>query len=286
MTDPTQAKTVRTAQGNSRRYSWPPFEPHEFIVTSVTSAIKGALAKDYLIGWAAKVTAEAAIRDHDIVDAMLKKDDKKGAIAHVKGARNRDASDKGDRGTIVHAAIDAYLQGEPMSKEEMKRLLDEAFVPNHMYQSTAGMISAAMEFLFETEPKVHWNEATVYSREHHYAGTADLICEIMIDGKRQPAIVDFKTSKAIYDDVALQLVAYARADFVGLNDGTEDQLVPKKSDLPIKYGVVIRPKANGTYERADFNMNDDLFQLFLHCKGVTELMDEDTLGRSRRPTTK
>ncbi len=48
---------------------------------------------------------------------MLKKGDKKGAIAHIKGSRYRDMDAKGDRGTIVHAAVDAYLAGKPMTNE-------------------------------------------------------------------------------------------------------------------------------------------------------------------------
>ena len=44
--------------------------------------------------------------------------------------------------------------------------------------------------------------------------------------------------------VAEQLAAYARADFVGLNDGSEKPLLPKKYGK-IRHGLVIRPTASG-----------------------------------------
>lgn len=294
MTEPTQAKTVKIGYSTTRRYSWPPTEPHEFTVSSVTSALKHGLPKPHIVGWAVKMTAEAAVKDHDIIDLMLKKQpsDKKSAIAHLKGARYRDLTDKGDRGTIVHAAVDSYLSDKPKSKAEITRMLDEVHVPGYMYESTYGMINGCITFLEDTEPEVFWNEATVYSRQHGYAGTADIIGRFGIGGSRVPAIVDFKTSKAIYDEVALQLAAYARADFVGLNDGTEAPLIYTTaedgsmvpSDEPIQYGVVVRPKADGTYERADFVLNDDVFQMFLGCLAVTYGVEYDALAQSRRPT--
>lgn len=282
MTEPHQAKTVKIGFTTTRRYSWPPMEPHEFTVSSVTSALKHGLPKPHLVGWAAKKTAECAVSDHKIITAMLEKNDKKAAIAHLKGSRYRDMAEKGDRGTIVHSAIDAYLSGKPMSMDAVTEKLNEAHVPHYMYQSTAGMIAGAVGFLDDTEPDVHWNEATVYSREHGYAGTADIICDLWIGGSREPAVVDFKTGANIYDETALQLVAYARADFVGLNDGTEAPLTP--DGRPIKYGVVIRPKSDGTYERVDFTLGDDLFRMFLGTIAVTNGVEYDVLAQSRRPT--
>lgn len=289
MTDPTQAKQVRTRSGDTtRKYSWPPLPPHEFTVTSVTSAIKGGLPTPHLIGWAAKMTAEAAIRDHDIVSLMLKGNppDKRGAIAHLKGSRYRDMHAKGDRGTIVHAAVDAYLREEPWTKKELESRMEEAMVPDNMRLSTAGMISGVMEFLWDSEIEVHQNECTLYNRTHGYAGTADIIGSLQVGGSFVPAIIDVKTSKAIYNEVALQLVAYARAEFIGLNDGTEAPLLPDSIPQPCKinHGIVIRPKADGTYERADFTLTDEVFQMFLSCLGVAGANDDGVLQRAKRPT--
>lgn len=283
MTDPAQAKTVKVNQyETTRKYSWPPMPPHEFTVTSVTSAIKHGLPKPFLPGWAAKKTAECAVSDHDIIGAMLKKGDKKAALSHLKGSRYRDMTAKGDRGNVVHASIDAYLQGKEYSEADVDEKIKELQVPHYMVESTKGMILGAMAFLYDTEPEVLWNESTVYSRTHKFAGTADIICKLHIGTTRVPVIVDFKTSPNIYDETALQLAAYANADFVGHNDGTEGELVP--GGEPIENGVVIRPKANGTYDRADFTLTPDVFSMFLHALGVAEGVQNDTLAKSRRPT--
>lgn len=281
MTDPVQAKSVKLdAFRTARRYSWPPLPPHDFTVTSVTTALKHGLPAPHLVGWAAKKTAECAICDHDIIGAMLAKGDKKAALQHVKGSRYRDMNAKADRGNIVHSAIDQYLTGKPMSAEEMEDKVKD--LPKTMWHSTAGMISGVMEFLWDSEIEVYNNESTVYSKKHGYAGTPDIVGRLQIGGGYHNAIIDIKTSPSIYDEVALQLVAYARADFVGQNDGTEKPLVPNGD--AIDYGIVIRPKADGSYERADFTLSDDLFKMFLHILGVAEGSESDVLARARRPT--
>lgn len=279
MTSPTQAR--RRSSYGPRTYAWPPLPPHEFEVVSVTSAIDGGLPKPYLIGWAAKVTAQAAIDDHEIVSAMLAKGDERAAVDHVKGARYRDAGTKADRGTIVHSALESYLDGKSIEKETVEAQLVEARVPRNMWKSTAAMIAGLMEFLADEEPEVYWSESTVYSREHGYAGTADVIGRMRIGGSLQNVILDVKTSKSIYDEVALQLCAYARADFVGLDDGAEKALTPEGG--PIEYGVVVRPTADGRYEKGVFTLTDpELFELFLGCLTVTTR--RGVLERVRRPS--
>jgi hypothetical protein len=277
MTAPNQARQ-RTRNG-PRTYAWPPLPPHEFEVVSVTSAL-GSLPKPYLIGWAAKVTAEKAVDDHDIVSAMIAKGKEKDAIAHIKGARFGDMSDKADRGTIVHGALEAYLAGKPMNQENVEEQLKAARVPLNLWKSTAAMIAGLMDFLYDEEPEVFWSEQTVYSRQHGYAGTPDLVCKMRVGGTLKPVIVDVKTSKAIYDEVALQTIAYSRADFVGLDDGTEAPLVPDGE--PIEHGVVVRPKPGGGYEKAVFTHTDRLFDLFLAALAITNTKDE--LDQVRRPS--
>jgi hypothetical protein len=119
----------------------------------------------------------------------------------------------------------------------------------------------------------------VFSRTHKYAGTADVIARMKIGKDIVPVIIDIKTSKAIYDDVALQLCAYARADFVGMEDGSEEPLVPDGEK--IRYGVVVRPTASGTYEHAVFGLDDGVFALFLSCL-FTATNREKTLRAARR----
>src|SRR5438552_1963984 len=130
-----------------RTYLWPPattlagvFEEPEFEVVSVTSAIDGGLPKPALIGWAAKVTAEAAIKNHAIVGAMIASDQEKEAIDYLKRSRFSESGSKADRGTIVHSALEAHIAGKPLAKETIIEKLEEAHVPKSLWKSTGGMV--------------------------------------------------------------------------------------------------------------------------------------------------
>jgi hypothetical protein len=276
MTVPTQSR--QRSKDGPRTYAWPPQPPHEMEVLSVTSALK-SLAKPFLIGWAAKMSAECAVEDHALIGEMLKKKTgKKAALDYVKQARFRDSEGKADRGTIVHAAIEAYVEGKSVDKAAVQFALEEKMVPEGLWAATFKMIDGVQEFLFDYEPEILWSEATVYSRKHEYAGTADLIAKVRIGESILPAVIDVKTGKSIYNETAMQLAAYARADFVGLNDGKEKPLLPKGQK--IRHGLAIRPTAAGKYEPVNFDLTDEVFDKFLAC---LELADVDSvLARARR----
>jgi hypothetical protein len=276
MTVPKQARK-RSVDG-PRTYAWPPQPPHEFEVLSVTSAMK-SLNKPFLVGWAAKMAAECAVEDHELIGQMLQtKNGKKAALDYVKQARFRDSGGKADRGTIVHSAVEAYVAGKKIDPDHVQHQLEEKMVPEDLWPATFKMVDGLMEFLFDFEPDILWSEATVYSREHGYAGTTDLIARIRIGDKVLPAVIDFKASKAIYNETAMQMAAYARADFVGLDDGSEKPLLARNAQ--IRHGMVVRPTASGKYEHANFDLTDEVFDKFLAC---LELADADSvLARARR----
>lgn len=281
MTTPNQA---RQSSGNGpRMYAWPPQPPHEFEVMSVTSAISGGLPKPFLVGWAAKVAAECAWDDFDVLKLLHEKKQQRAFIDHVKGARYRDAGEKANRGTIVHAAVEAYLAGAPLSKEDVEARLDDGRVDASLRKAAIPMVQGVLAFLQDAEPEILWSEKTVYSRAHGYAGTADVIGRMHVGGSRVPVVLDIKTSKRIYDETALQLCAYARADFVGLDDGTEEPLLPfGMGGESLEYGVVVRPTSTGRYETATFALTDEVFETFLACLAVAQRADVP--ARSRRPS--
>lgn len=285
MTTPRQAK--RTSDRAPRTYAWPPLPPHEFELISVTSASEGGLPKPFLVGWAANQAAQCALDDHEIIGAMLDKGMTQAAYDHIRNARNRDRDAKAKRGTIVHSALEHYLKGTKPDLKAIEEELVEKKVPAKLRKGAANMIRGLLDFLSDEEPEVYWSESTVYSRTHRYAGTPDLIASMAVGGTFRPVIIDVKTSKSIYDETALQTCAYSRADFVGLDDGTEMKLLPEDAPLPtIDYGVVVRPltaKSNGRlYEKAVFTHTDELFQLFLHTLGTTTL--KGVLDTARRPS--
>lgn len=274
MTKPAQAR--QRSDNGPRTYAWPLIPPHEFEVISVTSA-KDVFPKPWLTGWAVKMTAERAVDKYEFLGRMIA-EDPKGALKWLKDARWSSAGDKADRGTIVHSALEAYLAGRPVDPDVIQAALEEKRVPPSMHRSTFKMIDGLMEFLDAEEPEVYWSESTVYSRTHNYAGTPDILGRMTIGGSRVPVVIDVKTSKSIYDDTALQLVAYAKADFVGLDDGTEAPLTPDGE--PINHGVVVRPMANGRYEKAVFTLSDELLDVFVACRALA--LAEGIVRGSRR----
>jgi hypothetical protein len=280
MTTPAQSK--RKSSYGPRTYVWPPQPPHEFEVISTTSAINAGLAKPFLTNWAAKLVAETAVEDLDIVQRMVDKGDAQGAVAHLKGAPYRKRQAAADRGTLVHAALEAYIAGKKPTEDELKEQFNEAGVPSKLWKSTRLMVDGLIEFMFDEEPDIIWTESTVYSRQHGYAGTADVIARMRVGGSVVPVILDVKTSKAIYDEVALQLASYANADFVGQDDGTELPLIPDRN--PIENGIVVRPKPGGGYEKVVFTLTPDVFQMFLGTLAVANGQAEDVLARARRPS--
>lgn len=278
MTVPKQAR--RRSESGPRTYAWPPIPPHEFELISVTSAINAGLNKPFLTNWAAKLVAEKAVEDFDLIKLMLEKDDKEGAIAHLKGAPHRNRQAAADRGTLVHSALESYVDGKKFTDEELNEKMREGKVPTKLWAQTRKMYSGLIDFMFDAEPEIIWQEATVYSRTHGYAGTLDMLPRMVVGGAKLPVVLDVKSSKRIYDETALQLVAYARADFVGLDDGTEMPLLD--TGERIDYGVVIRPKPSGGYEKVVFALTDDIFTMFLGCLAVAN--GKEALERARRPS--
>lgn len=281
MTDPTQAKR---ASGGGRVYTWPKYPPYEFTVVSVTEAIKAGLAKPYLIGWASKMTAEAAVKDHDVVSMLIEKGDKKGAVNHLKGAQYKDMNNKGNVGNVVHDAIDHYLSGTELTEEEIEEALKENFVPDNLIPVAKNKVLGVMEFLHETEMEVIQNEKTTYNATNGYAGTPDIIGKLYMPYRKEvvTAVVDIKTSKRIYDDTSLQLCAYAKAEWA--SDNGIDKL---EFPSDIESGVIVRPlgspgKDGQRFERGDFHLSDELFQVFLGCLAVANGQQSGVIEDSRR----
>jgi hypothetical protein len=69
------------------------------------------------------------------------------------------------------------------------------------------MILKFADFWKQTKPELIATEYHLFSDEHQYAGTTDIICRI--DGKLW--LIDIKTSNSVHTSYNLQLAAYAKA---------------------------------------------------------------------------
>ena len=192
MANPRNATTTKSG----RTYAW-----GNESFTSVTTLL-GALSKPALVNWAAKMVAEYAV-DNGAEIMALAKADRDGAIRALKGSPWQKRDNAGLLGTAVHEQIEARIIGQ---------------TPAEASPEVADRVGYFEAFCRDYSPEFEAAEATVYNREYAYAGTLDSIA--VVGGER--FIIDVKTTKSgVYPDHALQLAAYAHAEFIGAPDGSE-----------------------------------------------------------------
>jgi len=119
-------------------------------------------------------------------------------------------------------------------------------------------------FLETYRPEYLATEATVFHRAQGYAGTLDAIVRLMVGGRWLQLVIDYKSGRDIYAEVALQLAAYARAEFVGAPDGVTELPLPA-----IDAGAVLHIRADGTPAVPRLvRIDDAVFRAFLHAREV------------------
>ena len=131
-------------------------------------------------------------------------------------------------GDIVHGWIEADIKGEP------KTLADDT-AP----QSARWMWQQWLKFKDYYKPEFTGSEFTVWSDGLGYAGTADFSCRI----NGMHILVDTKTGKRLYPEVAMQLAAIQYADFILEPDGSERAL-PQYDGYA---GLHLRPRSATLY---------------------------------------
>ena len=164
----------------------------ETMLPGVTTALS-SIAKPMLIPWAAKMASENIkefLLEHS-TGRILTKEEIEKACLEGKNIYKKKSSEAADIGTRAHAAINAIIEGrEPKIDDDIK-IAVEAF---EKYQKTNAL-------------KIELGDTKIASLVHGYGGSLDAIG--MENGK--VIIVDFKTSKGIYGEYALQVAAYSYA---------------------------------------------------------------------------
>jgi hypothetical protein len=249
---------VRTVhRGGSRFYVHP--DAPEITVPGVTSIV-GMLPKPFLAFWNAKMVAELAVDSLPFVEQMAQRD-RQGAVDYLKGAANRYTKTRAGVGSQAHDLFERMIRGQHVGR------VHPDMVP---YQRHFG------EFLDGVQPELVRAEDVAWSDEHQYAGSFDGILRLRLDenGKPDPrgesalVMADWKTSKSTYPDVALQMSAYANAEFIISPDGSRE-------DMPDFDGAVV---LHITEDQAAFkpvriaaeNGQDDVFEYFLHLRRTFE----------------
>jgi len=215
MTSPKLAKTTR-----SGRIYQHPLTGAQF--PSVTTVLGTVGKGDALKHWAANEVAKYAVKN---IDAWRTLDDA-AAIDLLKREPLRFLDRAASRGTDVHALAEAYAKTGVLP--EWAEEID-------------GYVTALRAFFNDHQPTPVLVEHTVFNSEVGYAGSFDMVCKLPQFGD-DLCVLDYKTSKAIYPEVAAQLSAYAHGTEY-IDDNDQSQPMPQ-----IKRGVAVRFGANGDYE--------------------------------------
>ncbi|MFE7624258.1 PD-(D/E)XK nuclease family protein [Streptomyces sp. NPDC057509] len=242
-------------RGGSRFYVNP--DDSRIKVPGVTSIID-QLPKDFLKYWAVKLTAEACVDNRDVWIPLAERDPK-GAIDYLKGVHRRVSGDAADIGSAAHTLFERLIRGEVVHDR-------------HVHVDVKPHVRWFREWLEEMQPELVYAEETVWSDAHAYAGSFDLIAKV----GGELVMIDFKTSKAVYDSVALQLAAYRYADRILLSDTGESVDVPAMAG-----GAVLHVRPEG-WQFVPLTCDEDVFQKFLALREVFDWSREqskDVVGK-------
>ncbi|MFD9629803.1 hypothetical protein [Streptomyces violascens] len=245
---PGAIRTIK--RGGSRFYLSP--ETAEK-VPGVTSIV-GMLPKPYLTFWAARMTAETAVANLPAVASIAERDET-GAVDYLRNAHTRYTKLRANVGSDAHDLF-----------ERMIRLEEIGRVHPDLEPYRLGFA----EFLTTVRPQLIRAEDVAWSDEHNYAGSFDAILRVRLGEDGRPdhengtwhtLMVDWKTSKGAYPDVALQLAAYAHADRVISPDGVSEP-------MPEVDGAAVLHITPEGWTFKPVRIDEEIFNVFLTLRHV------------------
>lgn len=210
------------------------------IIPSVTRII-GVINKPALVPWAVKETV-THLEGVWQPGVAYTEDQIKSILQDSKGARYRVSKTALNIGSEAHDWIERHVKSKVLS------------TPAPELPEYPPVLAAVTSYL-DWEAQQMWlkyvsSERRVYSRNHMFSGTVDLVME---DPNGKLVIGDLKTSKGIYPEYLLQCAAYAKA--IEEEDGVEVSRI-----------VIIRIPKDGTDFEVQTAWNiDELYEVFLSC---------------------
>lgn len=242
-------------------------------VPGVTTIIGDGIPKKALIEWAANATAEYAIDNWTTLTDLAPS----ARLKELKGARYATSDAAANKGTQVHKLAERLVHGERVA------------VPDGL----EGYVQSYVAFLDEFDVMPVLVEKTVWSPEHGYCGTLDLIADLLDPDDPEPDptmrprirwLLDIKTNRSgIFGETALQLAAYRYAEhWIDEEDGGAPS---EMLDVDRTGAVHVRPDG---YSLVPVDAGPDQFRAFLYAKQVAEFVtsSRDLVGEPiTSPTT-
>ncbi|MEU3060641.1 hypothetical protein [Streptomyces subrutilus] len=192
-------------------------DPETAIKYPGVTSIVAMLPKPFLVWWAARMTAEAAVSNLPAVASIAERDEV-GAVDYLRNAHSRYTKLRARIGSEAHDLFERMARGEAIGR---------------VHPDLEPYRQGFAEFLEMVRPELVRAEDIAWSDTHQYAGSFDAILRVRlgedgkpdhVSGEWHTLIVDWKTSKSTYPDVALQMSAYAHADKIVAPDGTSEPM--------------------------------------------------------------
>lgn len=221
-------------------------------VPSVTT-ISGMLHRPALERWKLATAAEKAVSDaaHGVAAGRA-------AVVAAVGEPERIAAEAAELGDEVHNAAEAAAKGQMVS----------------VSKRAAPYLKSWQAFMANHQVKVLAVEQTVWNETVGYAGTFDLLCEI----EGVVTLADYKTSRALHDEIALQLVALAHGEQLVDPNGVIGPMPPVERAI----GVDLRPDG---YLPRQVPLTSHAWEAFRGLRAAWAWVHESpaALGRVLRP---
>jgi hypothetical protein len=173
-------------------------------VPGVTTILSKGLPKPALVNWAARTAAEYAVDNWDLLADMPVSE----RLGMIRDAPNSSKNAAALRGTKLHEAGQRLIETGSADVEPEQVPLVESYA----------------RFCQRWDVQALHVESAVWNVWHGYAGTLDLIADLA-DGRRW--LLDLKTSKGVYGDMALQQAAYRYAEWLQGDDDPEPVPMPQ-----------------------------------------------------------
>lgn len=185
--------------------------PDGLRLPSVTTILQAAPAKPALINWAARTERDMVIRSSaDLYEDLPVQKMNRAAYVNTLESRigktkahAKELAKASEIGAQAHARIEWILRKELKQAVGPEPILSDkalwAVMAWEDWRRTANLAPIAIE-------------QAIWSVRHGFAGTLDLLCELDLpDGGRGKVVVDWKSSKGIWPEMALQNAAYVEA---------------------------------------------------------------------------
>lgn len=205
---------------------------------SVTT-IQGILDKPALMYWSANCAVDYLKENIEKLQNPAGPHVVDGLMAEARQAFRSVSKTELDIGTQVHNAIERYIkEGKDLS--------------GNLPDAVQNGFLAFLEW--EEKHKARWlaSELQLFNTEVGYAGTCDAILEM----NGNIYLVDFKTSKAVYDEYKDQIAAYLQAYHATVQPQATTEVFENVG--PIKYSGILRlDKETGFPEFTDTSQGMD-----------------------------